>query len=40
MTARPGLPKKLGTNLDYKVQERNSVGLGNGKKPLMSRNMT
>jgi hypothetical protein len=35
MTARPDLPKKLGTNLFYRVDEVATMGVGDGKKPVL-----
>jgi hypothetical protein len=35
MTPRPDLPKKLGTNLNYKVEDFQSMGLGNRKRPVL-----
>lgn len=35
MTARPGLPKRLGTHLIYKVNE-DGMGNGNNKRPILS----
>jgi hypothetical protein len=36
MTSRPDYPKKLGTNLFYKVEEVGTMGVGNGKRPVLT----
>ncbi len=36
MTARPDHPKKLGTNLFYKVDDVNTMGIGNNKRPILT----
>jgi hypothetical protein len=36
MTARPDYPKKLGTNLSYKVEEAKTMGVGDGKRPVLT----
>lgn len=36
MTARPALPKKLGTNLEYKTSLVKTLGVGDAKRPVMS----